>query len=52
MLSFNLPNFGYGELTGSYINGPVINQLLTLDQKLGTLKVLARSSMGANISTK
>ena len=28
----------------SYINGPVINQLSTLDQKLGTLKVLARSS--------
>ena len=28
----------------SYINGPVIKQLLVCDQKLGTLKVLARSS--------
>ena len=28
----------------SYINGPVIKQLLLRDQKLGTLKVLARSS--------
>ena len=28
----------------SYINGPMIKQLLLRDQKLGTLKVLARSS--------
>ena len=49
MLSPNLLNFWIWWIhrefiQESYINGPVIKQLLLRDQKLGTLKVLARSS--------